>query len=176
MPIAPANAASPCAPGRASLASFPSPSAVANERQHEAAAPPAHAFDMSAVVIGEMVGRGAFGEVYSATHLGMRVAVKQIMTHHVPSHMMQDIQCEFQKEVEVMQRLNHPNIVAYIGSSVLGVGAAGSLVPLPTFVSAVVSMVSTLLIDSSLTQTSACALSRNGWIKGHSGTSSTIQV
>jgi len=80
---------------------------------------------MSAVTIGEMVGRGAFGEVYKGMLLGRQVAVKQIMTSHVPSHMMQEIQSEFQKEVEVMQKLNHPNIVAYIGSSVLGSGVAG---------------------------------------------------
>ncbi len=74
------------------------------------------------------MGRGAFGEVYKATHMGKLVAVKQIMTSHVPSHMMHDIQTEFQKEVEVMQKLNHPNIVAYIGSSVLGSAVAGALI------------------------------------------------
>jgi hypothetical protein len=105
-----------------------SPAAVVPQLHHpEASRPHAQAFDMSAVAVGEMVGRGAFGEVYKATHMGKLVAVKQIMTSHVPSHMMLDIQTEFQKEVEVMQKLNHPNIVAYIGSSVLGSAVAGAL-------------------------------------------------
>jgi serine/threonine protein kinase len=82
---------------------------------------------MGAVSVGEIVGRGAFGEVYKATYMGTQVAVKQIMTSHVPSRMMQDIQSEFQKEVEVMQKLNHSNIVAYIGSSVVGNGVAGMM-------------------------------------------------
>ncbi len=107
--------------------SSPAPSVTAFALQRDdAAVPCAVAFDMSAVIMGEMVGRGAFGEVYKATLLGKQVAVKQIMTSHVPSHMMQAIQSEFQKEVEVMQKLNHPNIVTYIGSSVLGSGVAGT--------------------------------------------------
>jgi hypothetical protein len=123
---APANAASPCAPGRASMPVPASPAPVVTERhKHEVVGSLALEFDMCSVSIGEMVGRGAFGEVYKATYRGKEVAVKQIMTNHVPSHMMQDIQSEFQKEVEVMQKLNHPNIVAYIGSSVLGSGVAG---------------------------------------------------
>jgi hypothetical protein len=106
-----------------------SPAAVVPQlHRPEASRPHAQAFDMSAVAVGEMVGRGAFGEVYKATHMGKLVAVKQIMTSHVPSHMMHDIQTEFQKEVEVMQKLNHPNIVAYIGSSVLGSAVAGALI------------------------------------------------
>jgi len=80
----------------------------------------------------------------------------------VPSHMMQDIQFEFQKEVEVMQRLNHPNIVAYIGSSVLGAQAAGALLLLQNFASLVASLAPTPVIDSNSSQTSACASSRSG--------------
>ena len=121
-----ATNASPGAPGRASIPAPAFPVAVDAERQKpEAVGRLAREFDMSSVVVGDMVGRGAFGEVYKASYMGQQVAVKQIMTNHVPSHMMQDIQFEFQKEVEVMQKLNHPNIVAYIGSSVLGSGVAG---------------------------------------------------
>ena len=121
-----ATNASPGAPGRASIPAPAFPVAVDAERQKpEAVGRLAREFDMSSVVVGDMVGRGAFGEVYKASYMGQQVAVKQIMTNHVPSHMMQDIQFEFQKEVEVMQKLNHPNIVSYIGSSVLGSGVAG---------------------------------------------------
>ncbi len=128
--VAAFNIGSPtCAPGRASISSTPPCLAAVAGGIHDASCSRDLVFDMSAVVVGEMVGRGAFGEVFKATHKSMQVAVKQIMTNHVPAHMMQDIQSEFQKEVEVMQKLNHPNIVAYIGSSVLGSGVAG-LVPL----------------------------------------------
>jgi hypothetical protein len=116
---------SPCAPGHANTSASVSPSSELHEQVHSV--PHAPQFDMGAVSVGEIVGRGAFGEVYKATYMGTQVAVKQIMTSHVPSRMMQDIQSEFQKEVEVMQKLNHSNIVAYIGSSVVGNGVAGMM-------------------------------------------------
>jgi hypothetical protein len=127
MATLPLNTASPCAPGRASMPAPASPPPLVAERHmHEVVRNLALEFDMRSVAIGAMIGRGAFGEVYKATYRGQEVAVKQIMTNHVPSHMMQDIQHEFQKEVEVMQKLKHPNVVAYIGSSVLGSGVAGA--------------------------------------------------
>ncbi|MBY0377427.1 MAG: protein kinase, partial [Gammaproteobacteria bacterium] len=56
------------------------------------------------------LGAGAYGRVCEGRYLGKVVAVKQSHASYIDESVRQD----FQKEIEVMGRLRHPNIVALI--------------------------------------------------------------
>ncbi|MCG8450198.1 MAG: serine/threonine protein kinase [Pirellulales bacterium] len=61
-------------------------------------------------ILGECLGQGGFGAVYAATHqeTGQRVAVKLL---HGSKEMEPDVQNRFVREVALLKRLEHPNIV-----------------------------------------------------------------
>jgi hypothetical protein len=62
--------------------------------------------------MGELIGSGGFGEVYNAQYRGSRVAVKRLL-----ASARGDAFTEFLKEVGVLARLKHPNIVRLVGVS-----------------------------------------------------------
>lgn len=68
-------------------------------------------------VLGEVVGRGSFGQVFQALEqkTGRIIAVKQ-----VPINKMDDKDCKFERallnEIDMMRDLTHPHIVSYLGS------------------------------------------------------------
>eukprot|EP01061_Rhynchopus_euleeides_P015272 TRINITY_DN2610_c0_g3_i2.p1 TRINITY_DN2610_c0_g3~~TRINITY_DN2610_c0_g3_i2.p1 ORF type:complete len:948 (+),score=364.87 TRINITY_DN2610_c0_g3_i2:153-2996(+) len=63
--------------------------------------------------IGKPLGKGAFGTVYLAQLSNARqVAVKVINLDEVPS---EDARVGFEQEFALMKRLQHPNIVSYLG-------------------------------------------------------------
>ena len=64
------------------------------------------------VELDEVVGRGAFGVVYRATWRGRQVAVKSI----APGHPGEKHLRAFRKEVEVLSKLDHENIVVMFGA------------------------------------------------------------
>jgi len=64
------------------------------------------------VELDEVVGRGAFGVVYRATWRGRQVAVKSI----APGHPGEKHMRAFRKEVEVLSKLDHENIVVMFGA------------------------------------------------------------
>ncbi len=59
------------------------------------------------------LGRGGFGTVYEVQHLhsGMRAALKLLHAHFVTSG---EMLARFEREVEVLRRLDHPNIVRLV--------------------------------------------------------------
>lgn len=63
--------------------------------------------------LGECIGKGAFGKVYKALNIetGQIVAIKQISI----SNISEDQANLIQKEISLMKRLSHKNIVKYIG-------------------------------------------------------------
>lgn len=75
---------------------------------------------------GEKIGQGAFGLVYKGlnTATGEIIAIKELNfdSEHLKSKQLE----EMIKEVDLMRRLSHPNIVKYLGGQeVLGGGGGG---------------------------------------------------
>ncbi|XP_071731182.1 serine/threonine-protein kinase EDR1-like [Rutidosis leptorrhynchoides] len=64
------------------------------------------------LVIGERIGLGSYGEVYHADWNGTEVAVKKFLDQDFSGAAL----AEFKREVRIMQRLRHPNIVLFMGA------------------------------------------------------------
>jgi len=61
--------------------------------------------------LGPCIGKGAYGAVYEAVYHGTHVAVKQMFE----SHLSDSVRREFEKEVNMLCSLRHPNIVLFMG-------------------------------------------------------------
>lgn len=72
----------------------------------------------SDLVFGELVGEGTFGKVYRGMLWGQDVAIKTIKSAQLTFSATE--RRDFWKEVKVMRRLRHPNIVELLGVSVQG--------------------------------------------------------
>src|SRR3990167_7170533 len=59
---------------------------------------------------GKKLGEGGFGTVYEGTVAGQPVALKQLTSSHARVHE------NFRKELDVMCKLRHPNIVLLLGA------------------------------------------------------------
>eukprot|EP00002_Diphylleia_rotans_P026303 TRINITY_DN5233_c0_g1_i1.p1 TRINITY_DN5233_c0_g1~~TRINITY_DN5233_c0_g1_i1.p1 ORF type:complete len:486 (+),score=97.19 TRINITY_DN5233_c0_g1_i1:67-1524(+) len=64
--------------------------------------------------IGNKLGEGAFGVVYSGTWHGAQVAIKELKNVNADVRAKR----EFQDEVAITSKLRHPNIVLFLGASV----------------------------------------------------------
>ncbi|XP_052193364.1 serine/threonine-protein kinase EDR1 [Diospyros lotus] len=64
------------------------------------------------LVIGERIGLGSYGEVYHADWNGTEVAVKKFLDQDFSG----DALDEFRREVRIMRRLRHPNVVRFMGA------------------------------------------------------------
>lgn len=64
------------------------------------------------IAIGERIGLGSFGEVYRGEWHGTEVAVKKFLQQDISSDALE----EFRKEVRIMKRLRHPNVVLFMGA------------------------------------------------------------
>lgn len=64
--------------------------------------------------MGEALGKGAFGTVYKGLNLetGETVAIKRVELTGIPAVELKGLE----KELELLQKLNHPNIVQYVGA------------------------------------------------------------
>jgi serine/threonine protein kinase len=67
----------------------------------------------------ELIGAGSYGSVFRALEIetNRTVAVKEIVLQTVESQATNEQIRTLQREIRVMQRLNHPNIVKYLGAS-----------------------------------------------------------
>ncbi|KAI3781176.1 hypothetical protein L2E82_11181 [Cichorium intybus] len=64
------------------------------------------------LVIGERIGLGSYGEVYHADWNGTEVAVKKFLDQDFSGAAL----AEFKREIRIMQRLRHPNVVLFMGA------------------------------------------------------------
>ncbi|KAL8136326.1 hypothetical protein V2J09_002327 [Rumex salicifolius] len=64
------------------------------------------------LVIGERIGLGSYGEVYHADWNGTEVAVKKFLDQDFSGAAL----AEFKREVRIMRRLRHPNVVMFMGA------------------------------------------------------------
>ncbi|XP_057495793.1 serine/threonine-protein kinase EDR1-like isoform X1 [Actinidia eriantha] len=62
--------------------------------------------------IGERIGLGSYGEVYRADWNGTEVAVKKFLDQDFSGAAL----AEFRREVRIMRRLRHPNVVLFMGA------------------------------------------------------------
>ncbi|XP_077236064.1 putative serine/threonine-protein kinase SIS8 [Tasmannia lanceolata] len=61
---------------------------------------------------GERIGMGSYGEVYRGDWHGTEVAVKKFLDQGISGDALE----EFRKEVWIMKRLRHPNVVLFMGA------------------------------------------------------------
>jgi hypothetical protein len=64
------------------------------------------------IQLGKELGRGAYGTVFSATLRGQNVAVKKLNSQNIDEKKLTD----FKKEVEIMSKLRHPNVLLFMGA------------------------------------------------------------
>ncbi|EPS65317.1 hypothetical protein M569_09459 [Genlisea aurea] len=64
------------------------------------------------LVLGERIGLGSYGEVYRADWNGTEVAVKKFLDQDFSGAALD----EFKREVRIMRRLRHPNVVLFVGA------------------------------------------------------------
>jgi len=66
------------------------------------------------IQMGERIGRGSFGEVYSAKWFQTHVAVKKLPVEMLRSNA--NVVDEFNREINLLRSLRHPNILQFLGS------------------------------------------------------------
>ena len=62
----------------------------------------------------ELLGSGGYGDVFKASWLGTKIALKKFRKRSMTRHALKD----FIKEIEMLNQLRHPNIVLYMGVSI----------------------------------------------------------
>eukprot|EP00026_Physarum_polycephalum_P008876 Phypoly_transcript_08979.p1 GENE.Phypoly_transcript_08979~~Phypoly_transcript_08979.p1 ORF type:complete len:344 (+),score=53.93 Phypoly_transcript_08979:284-1315(+) len=67
------------------------------------------------IMFGDRIGEGTFGLVFKAHWRGSPVAVKMLKMQNITEHALQ----EFRKELQILTRLRHPNIVLLMGASTI---------------------------------------------------------
>ncbi|KAJ7552347.1 hypothetical protein O6H91_06G051400 [Diphasiastrum complanatum] len=64
------------------------------------------------ILLGERIGQGSYGKVYRADWQGSDVAVKIFLDQDFKEEALE----EFRREVAIMRRLRHPNIILFMGA------------------------------------------------------------
>ncbi len=72
--------------------------------------------DPSEIALGKKLGKGAFGVVYLGTLRGKDVAVKKITSVHFDDETLE----AFRKEVAILSKLRHPNVLLFMVGSAQG--------------------------------------------------------
>ena len=64
------------------------------------------------IKLGKRLGSGAFGEVFKGKLYGKEVAVKKLLNQNLDG----DSLSSFKKEVTIMSKLRHPNVLLFMGA------------------------------------------------------------
>nr|XP_043632519.1 probable serine/threonine-protein kinase SIS8 isoform X2 [Erigeron canadensis] len=64
------------------------------------------------ITLGERIGLGSYGEVYRGDWHGTEVAVKKFLDQEITIESLE----EFKREVGIMKRVRHPNVVLFMGA------------------------------------------------------------
>mmetsp|Transcript_5336 Transcript_5336/g.15943 ORF Transcript_5336/g.15943 Transcript_5336/m.15943 type:complete len:779 (-) Transcript_5336:1775-4111(-) len=73
--------------------------------------------EFKSIVFGPRIGAGGFGEVYKAKYNNEMVAVKTLQK--IEDDDPQAVIAEFMVEMKLMSKLRHPNIVSFLGASIV---------------------------------------------------------
>ncbi|KAI9202402.1 kinase-like domain-containing protein, partial [Polychytrium aggregatum] len=57
------------------------------------------------------IGRGGFGEVFTGTYFGSKVAIKQLLGNYNNREL-----ADYNHEIDIWQKLSHPNILPLLGA------------------------------------------------------------
>eukprot|EP00475_Leptophrys_vorax_P008101 TRINITY_DN15202_c0_g1_i3.p1 TRINITY_DN15202_c0_g1~~TRINITY_DN15202_c0_g1_i3.p1 ORF type:complete len:708 (+),score=134.10 TRINITY_DN15202_c0_g1_i3:223-2346(+) len=107
----------------------------------------------SDIKLGKKIGDGTFGEVYEASLWSQPVAVKIMRIKSEESNKANSQLRKFQKEVNIMKTLRHPNIVEYMGISFPSErGSSSSDMPVPQETGPRMCIVTELLPNGNLEQ------------------------
>jgi len=68
------------------------------------------------LTLGKKLGEGAFGIVYKAKWRGIAVAVKELKYQNLNDEVLE----EFRKEISILGKLRHPNVVLFMGACTQG--------------------------------------------------------
>jgi len=82
----------------------------------------------SELQVGEVLGQGAFATVYKCTRHGKEMAIK-IINERPDSSLYLNVN-EIRRELYVMRKLEHPNLVNVIGNCIHPFGMVSSLLKL----------------------------------------------
>eukprot|EP01133_Synstelium_polycarpum_P017737 gene17737-21148_t len=86
------------------------------QRQAVATPPPEKPFEwevpFSELVLGMRIGRGGYGQVFRGSWRGTEIAVKMLFNDNMNPKLLSDLR----KEVDLLCKLRHPNIVLFMGA------------------------------------------------------------
>ena len=82
------------------------------------------------IVIGAVLGEGAFGIVYQGSWSGRSVAVKRPKVDGIGKERMRELQLQLEREATLMSRLLHPNLVRFLGIMVESSGTPAIIIEL----------------------------------------------
>ena len=68
--------------------------------------------DIDEIEFGPRIGRGAYGEVYRGMYRETDVAIKVLLEQDLPQKLIRS----FKKEVAILKKLRHPNILQFMGA------------------------------------------------------------
>ncbi|KAN0024110.1 hypothetical protein ACTFIV_008506 [Dictyostelium citrinum] len=71
--------------------------------------------DIHQIKISVRIGKGNYGEVYLGTWRGSQVAVKKLPAHNLNENILK----EFNREINLMKNLRHPNVIQFLGSCLI---------------------------------------------------------
>lgn len=74
--------------------------------------------NISEIKLGKSIGSGRSGHTFESYWRGTRVAVKVVDCSIHTDQMAQEILNEFQREITIVSKLRHPNVILFLGATI----------------------------------------------------------